>query len=270
MEAVAAAPCLPSPTKKAHYDSAAPAVPEVGLRGTFQRQSSTQWSEQLKVIAASKRAAVAAGHKTASSSSSSNFPQRRPLGVSRTEPVLGFAQTAHSLSGTYQTHGDILASAQQDVFNAAAVARELQRANEPRPMWETGSDTGSAFSRSASMLSQHDSGVFAGGAGTAAGNDGDTDGFDLDDVFGSSGSNLNLNFGSKRSFADTEEAAGAGMGEEDDEMAKTDVEDEEGGDQLGSFPAQRRIAAPRRGFSRTQSLPSRSAMFQPTAFTMDF
>ncbi|GAA5841529.1 hypothetical protein JCM11251_001253 [Rhodosporidiobolus azoricus] len=266
------AACGPSPTKKkALHAPAQPPAPD-GLRGSFQRTSSNHaFVEQIKASAMKGRAAASGGYQGAPTPSA--FPTRRPLGPARTEPVLSFAQKAvPSQVGQFQSA--------KDVLDGVYALKEGVRANELRPMWETGSasDVASQRSKAQTLLGGHDSGIWGMGAGSVAVNSGeqndeDGDGFDLDEALGPARGSLNLGFlgsgtnedsqntastaraitgGLKRAFDEDEQ--GEGMAE-DDEMATTDVEDE-GDDQPGALLAPRPNAGGRKAFGRTQSLPA--------------
>ncbi|GAA5888020.1 hypothetical protein JCM6882_000252 [Rhodosporidiobolus microsporus] len=265
-----AAACAPSPTKKAyHAPTPAPAPEE--LRGSFARTASNHnWTEQIQANARKGRAAASGGYQGAPSTTA--FPTRRPLGPARTEPVLSFAQSAvPSQVGTFQSA--------KDIRDGVYALKEGVRANELRPMWETGSESEAASqrSRAQTLLNGQDSGVWGLGAGSVSVNPGinddEGDGFDLDEALGPAGGSLSFGFlgaganeesqnsnstartitgGLKRAF--DEEEQGDAMAE-DDEMATTDVEDE-AGDQPGTMLPPRRVAGSRKAFGRTQSLPS--------------
>ncbi|GAA5868427.1 hypothetical protein JCM8547_006272 [Rhodosporidiobolus lusitaniae] len=281
---------MESPTRKVAYAPPLAATP-TGVRGSMQRQASTQWNASIPSRAMQARAAVAQGHQTgtlaasSTASTSSGFPARRPLGSSQTMPVLLFSQPTRPSDLTpFQTASEIVDS--------------VYRPNELQPFSETRGE-GSSLSRASSLaaaadaaagrspfgtaLAGQDSGVFsAPGAGK---DDEEGDGFDLDDVLGEAGSNLNFsNLGPSSSSATGffEDSQGStrtltnglkrvldtgddGMGgeggaaEDDDAMDATDVEDE--GEEVGSMMAFSAAARPMAGlkksaFSRTQSLPA--------------
>ncbi|GAA5938341.1 hypothetical protein JCM3775_000868 [Rhodotorula graminis] len=290
---------VPSPTKKAYKPAAdAPAVPEgpSDLRGSLRPR--TNWDELLRVKPAQSRMAVARGHTTTASSS-----HRRPLGPAATEPILSFAQpSVPSYAGYFKSSKDALDEAYAAVHGAPVPSATGKRADELRPMWETGSASDAASTRAASLRAG-DSG-FWGAAGAAAGPvhvqahaqaDDDGDGFDLDEALGPATGGLmsfagfssgvaqapTVNVDSqgsgstahavtqrfKRAFDGDAPPSAAAQGEVDDEeMAATDVEDE-GGDEpapMGGFGQARRVAGLRKGWGKTQSLP-------PSAFaSMDF
>ncbi|BGP22880.1 membrane protein [Rhodotorula toruloides] len=267
---------LPSPCKKPSYartDDPPQRRDPTDLRGSLAEQARTQWAEEIKMRAFKGRAGVNLGYSTSSSSSSSlpapSLPPRRPLGPSRTEPHLSFAPSPHA----WQTSKDILDS-------VYAVPR-LKRADELRPMWETGSSDG----REARKMEGDDSGFFgAPGRMDVEREEEDGDGFDLDEAFGpaktgfsfggllagrqggqadeSQGSNSTTRTVTqrlKRAFEEEQEEA---KDEDDQEMAPTDVEDE-GDDQPGPLGASlrgaaagRRTAGLRKGWGKTQSLPA--------------
>ncbi|GAA5978881.1 hypothetical protein JCM11641_003600 [Rhodosporidiobolus odoratus] len=255
MEAPIAAPHLPSPTKKPALDTAPFSSPE-GIRGSMARAAQTAYVEQIKAQAMHARAAVSRGHQTSTTSNS-----RRPLGFSRTEPVLSFAQKiVPSAAGNFQTA--------KDVLDLVYESSEGFRAHELQPFGGSQSDVRSQRSRAATAVPGHDSGVW--GAGTSAAptkveeeEEEDGDGFDVDDVFGASGSGSHLNFGFlgggaagasssnglKRDFDTAEQGPAA---EDDEDMAATDVED----DQVEPMAPPRRTAGIRKGWTRTQSLPA--------------
>lgn len=195
---------------------------------------------------------------------------------------------------------DALDEAYAAVHGAPAPSATGKRADELRPMWETGSASDAASTRAASLRAG-DSG-FWGAAGAGAAQQGqpqaqaaddDGDGFDLDEAFGPAKGGLMsfAGFGGtaqapandasqgsgstahavtqrfKRTFDGEAAASAAPQGEVDDEeMAATDVEDE--GDDvpapMSGFGQARRVAGLRKGWGKTQSLP-------PSAFaSMDF
>lgn len=212
---------------------------------------------------------------TSSSTASSLNPRRRPLGFSRTEPVLSFAGTgavAPAPVASWQSGKDIL----DEVYAQAGAFGK--RSNELRPMWETGSATESHASAHSSR--RQDSGFIpaAAAGGAAAPADDEGDGFDLDEAFGTAGTTRFGLFAAggankdsqdssktttqrlKRAFTDAEEAEPA----DDEEMAATDVEDEEDDEAPGPMSmfatasaaaGPRRFAGLKRGFAKTQSLP---------------
>ncbi|GEM12881.1 membrane protein [Rhodotorula toruloides] len=251
---------LPSPCKKPSYartDDPPQRRDPTDLRGSLAEQARTQWAEEIKMRAFKGRAGVNLGYSTSSSSSSSlpapSLPPRRPLGPSRTEPHLSFAPSPHA----WQTSKDILDS-------VYAVPR-LKRADELRPMWETGSSDG----REARKMEGDDSGFFgAPGRMDVEREEEDGDGFDLDEAFGpprrasrlgSNSTTRTVTQRLKRAFEEEQEEA---KDEDDQEMAPTDVEDE-GDDQPGPLGASlrgaaagRRTAGLRKGWGKTQSLPA--------------
>ncbi|BGP13920.1 hypothetical protein JCM10213_002564 [Rhodosporidiobolus nylandii] len=226
------APHLPSPSKKAAYAPLPQPSPD-SHRGSFQRQLTSEWADQIRAGSMRGRAAVNRGALTTSASTS-----RRPLGPSKTEGTLLFTQKSlpSRTTGTFQTANDTL----EQVY-APQIAGP--RPNELQPM----GSTNNLFPHL--NLAAQDSGVFP---STSTAEAADGDGFDMDDVFGEAPSNLNLDFlgagntqnamGVKRAFDDT--AA------EDDELATTDVED----DEMGDLPAARPTTG--RSFGRTKSLPA--------------
>lgn len=227
------------------------------------------------------------GHATAATSSSGPAPRRRPLGFSRTEPVLSFAAASTSgasapAAASWQSGKDIL----DEVYAHAALTGK--RSDELRPMWETGSATDTVVSAT-SLASgrREDSGFFAASAGgggpvAAVGTDADDgDGFDLDEAFGSADAarfafgraqeasqDSSSRNGLKRTFDDAGTAATA-AGNDDEEMAATDIEEDDEDEADDSVPAgpmsmfgtapaaagPRRLAGLKRGFNKTQSLP---------------
>ncbi|GJN88499.1 hypothetical protein Rhopal_001465-T1 [Rhodotorula paludigena] len=282
METAAPPADMPSPTKKAYAPAIAPVQPADGVRGSMRVH--TPYDEQLRTRPAFSRQAVA--HGTAPSSSS-----RRPLGPSRTEPFLSFAQPQRpSDVGTFRSGLEVL----EHVYGVT----DGKRRDELRPMWETSTNddassvrSGGAFGRSAS-LAGGDSGFGSAagmhgsfGAGDAAGDGGD--GFDLDEAFGPSRSKLNfgnldaaaaaggedsqqshsttrtITQGLRKRALDDDDAgfAAAAMDGDEIEMDATDVEDEDD-DQANALKGflqpngERKTAGIRRGWTRTQSLPA--------------
>ncbi|GAA6064684.1 hypothetical protein JCM10212_001603 [Sporobolomyces blumeae] len=271
---------LPSPTKKPAMEPAqvTPADPS-DIRGSMRRTAQTGYEHMISWRARESRAAVSRGHATPASSAAVNT--RRPLGFSRTEPVLSFGANPPAASTSmfqpFQTANDI----NNLVFS------DGRRDNELRPMWETGSNA--SESRTASRVGSGLFGSDAGGFGTetTTATDGDGDGFDLDDVLPPS--SLNLGFAHsassqgeskdstrtvtqrlKRAYDNGTQAsiarADGTAGGDDDEMAPTDVEDEEDDQVSSELPNMfgnvasggRQIAGSRRAFGRTQSLPSQA------------
>ncbi|BGP30148.1 hypothetical protein JCM10296v2_001900 [Rhodotorula toruloides] len=262
---------LPSPSKKstcARRDDLPTRRDPNDLRGSMAEQARTQWADEIKARAFKGRAGVNLGYSTTSSSSLSapSLPSsRRPLGPSRTEPHLSFAPSS-AAAAPWQSSRDILDS-------VYAVPR-VKRADELRPMWETGSQDGAA----ARAVEGEDSGFF-GAPGMEVERDQDEgDGFDLDEAFGPA--KTDLAFGVLGSHAEADESQGSRSTtrtvtqrlkraleeekaeEDDEEMAPTDVEDE-GEDQPGPLGsalrgarAGRRTAGLRKGWGKTQSLPA--------------
>ncbi|GAA5835300.1 hypothetical protein JCM9279_004501 [Rhodotorula babjevae] len=278
-----------SPSKKAYKPTDAPAVLEASdLRGSLRPK--TEYDELLRVKPAQSRMAVSRGHTTPASSS-----HRRPLGPAATEPILSFAQpSVPSYAGYFKSSKDALDEAYAAVHGAPAPSATGKRADELRPMWETGSASDAASTRAASLRAG-DSGFWGAAQQAApAPADEDGDGFDLDEAFGPAKGGLMsfAGFGGaaqapanddsqgsgstahavtqrfKRTFdGEAAAASAAPQGEVDDEeMAATDVEDE-GDDEpapMSGFGQARRVAGLRKGWGKTQSLP-------PSAFaSMDF
>ncbi|GAA5871696.1 hypothetical protein JCM3774_003020 [Rhodotorula dairenensis] len=283
----------PSPTKRA---TRAPAPPlerdPTDPRGSL--NISTGFEDLIRQRAMAARAGVNWGHATAAASAASGpAPRRRPLGFSRTEPVLSFAAASTGnapapVAASWQSGKDIL----DEVYAHAALTGK--RSDELRPMWETGSATETvASAASLGNGTRQDSGFFAasmtgGGAGQSTTIDAvsaDGDGFDLDEAFGSADA-ARFAFGSaqnsqdsnrtglKRVFDDAEADAPLAAattttsgGVDDEEMDATDVEEDEAEDSVaaagpmsmfGTAPAAagpRRVAGLKRGFNKTQSLP---------------
>ncbi|GAA5911035.1 hypothetical protein JCM5296_004602 [Sporobolomyces johnsonii] len=285
----------PSPSKKPTYaPTPAPLADPTDLRGSLAALGRTGYEDMISWRARESRAAVSRGPIIGTSSSSSSLSHplstRRPLGFSRTEPVLSFAPIA-AAAGSSATNS---AFPQTTRDNLNVVYSDGRRADELRPMWET----------VATSRDDLDFGRLGEGSvetmefelpGAADDGDDDGDGFDLDEVLGPSSSKLSFGaYGGagagappaeseqhddspslrspprrtkKRAFEDVAAAASA-PGNADEEMmvARTDVEDEgfegEGSDEpapLGFLagPAGRRLAsAGARGFARTQSLPA--------------
>ncbi|KAJ8295531.1 hypothetical protein OF846_001747 [Rhodotorula toruloides] len=265
---------LPSPSKKPTYartDDLPTRRDPNDLRGSMAEKARTPWAEEIRMSAFKGRAGVNLGYSTTSSSSLSapSLPSRRPLGPSRTEPHLSFAPSATATP--WQSSRDILDS-------VYAVPR-VKRADELRPMWETGSQDGS----SARAVEGEDSGFFGAPGMDVEREEADGDGFNLDEAFGPSKTALSFGLLGRQGEADEsqgsnsttrtvtqrlkrafeeEEPTEEAEGQDDEEMAPTDVEDE-GEDQpgpLGTAPrgaaAQRRTAGLRRGWGKTQSLPA--------------
>ncbi|BGO97775.1 hypothetical protein NBRC10513v2_001770 [Rhodotorula toruloides] len=266
---------LPSSSKKPTYartDDLPTRRDPNDLRGSMAEQARTQWAEEIKLRAFKGRAGVNLGYSTTTTSSLSapSLPSsRRPLGPSRTEPHLSFGPSP-TASAPWQSSRDILDS-------VYAVPR-VKRADELRPMWETGSQDGAA----ARAVEGEDSGFF-GAPGMDVERDQDEgDGFDLDEAFGPA--KEGLSFGLLGRQAEAEESQGSNSttrtvtqrlkrafeeepaeeadGQDDEEMAPTDVEDEAEdqpgplGSALRGAAAQRRTAGLRKGWGKTQSLPA--------------
>ncbi|GEM09726.1 membrane protein [Rhodotorula toruloides] len=246
---------LPSPCKKPSYartDDPPQRRDPTDLRGSLAEQARTQWAEEIKMRAFKGRAGVNLGYSTSSSSSSS-----LPAPSSHPSP------------------------ARKDILDSVYAVPRLKRADELRPMWETGSSDG----REARKMEGDDSGFFgAPGRMDVEREEEDGDGFDLDEAFGpaktgfsfggllagrqggqadeSQGSNSTTRTVTqrlKRAFEEEQEEA---KDEDDQEMAPTDVEDE-GDDQPGPLGASlrgaaagRRTAGLRKGWGKTQSLPA--------------
>ncbi|GAA5868270.1 hypothetical protein JCM1840_005620 [Sporobolomyces johnsonii] len=277
----------PSPSKKPTYaPTPAPLADPTDLRGSLAALGRTGYEDMISWRARESRAAVSRGPIVGTSSSSTlshPLSTRRPLGFSRTEPVLSFAPISRPTSiyptaaaGSSATNSAFQTT--QDIINV--VYSDGRRADELRPMWET-----VAASRDDFGLGLGRSGEGQGSVGTmelehpgAADGDGDGDGFDLDEALGPSSSKLSFGaFGAppaesslrseaqagalsppsrrtkKRAFEDVA-AAVLAPGDADEEMmmARTDVEDEgfegEGSDEpapLGFLagPAGRRVVA---------------------------
>ncbi|GAA5931323.1 uncharacterized protein JCM15063_001434 [Sporobolomyces koalae] len=256
---------LPSPTKRASMAQApAPARDPTDIRGSMARQAQTGYEANIGFRALQARAAVAQGHTLPPKS---GLNARRPLGPSRTEPVLSFsnpaAQRGPTMFPPFQTN--------QDILNL--VYTDGKRPNELQPMWETGSTE--SHSRSNSRVGSGLFGSEAGfgtsvtSSGQAGDNVGDGDGFDLDEVFGESSSGFGAFSQNSNTTATTQRAKRAHedeqrdgeLGDDDDEMVATDVEDE-GEDEVAStlpsmFGGARKIAG-KRSFGRTQSLPAQA------------
>ncbi|GAA6023703.1 hypothetical protein JCM10207_008754 [Rhodosporidiobolus poonsookiae] len=241
--------CAPSPSKKASFGPTPVLQPvQDGLRGSFQRQASTTWEDQIRAGAVRSRAAVNRGSLTTAQSTT-----RRPLGPAKTEPTLRFTQNSLADRPTFQSGLDIVDS----VYEVTSG----KRPNELRGMWET-SDLASQTSTRRGVAPQ-DSGVW-GMAGAPAGAVDDGDGFDVDDVFGSSGGNLNFGFlagGGSNKRRHEDDAAGEAA-QDDIEMDATDIEDE--ADQPTGMFARAPRKSSRKGWSRTQSFPA--STFQSTNF----
>ncbi|BGP38029.1 hypothetical protein JCM10449v2_001956 [Rhodotorula kratochvilovae] len=277
MATVAPTEGAPSPSKKAYMPAPIPPRADpTDLRGSMRVR--TEWDDQLKLNPTRTRMAVANGHPSAPSSSS-----RRPLGPARTEPVLSFAHASvPSYAGQFKSSKDLLDDAYAALHAQPVVGK---RADELRPMWETGSASDAASVRAASLRAG-DSGFWGAAAAPAPVEDVDGDGFDLDEALGPAKGGL-LSFAGfaqvpapaqdsqgsgstthtvtqrmKRSFgaegpAAVGAGAGAGAAGDDEEMAATDVEDE-GDDEpapLSGFGQLRQVKALWKGWGKTQSLP---------------
>ncbi|GAA5921791.1 hypothetical protein JCM1841_001866 [Sporobolomyces salmonicolor] len=267
------AACAPSPSKKPTYaPTPAPLADPTDLRGSLAALGRTGYEDLISWRARESRAAVARGPPWPPAPSA-----RRPLGFSRTEPVLSFAPDGTTAAGRASPG----VPTTQDALNLAY--SDGRRADELRPMWETaaGSAAGQddlALRRTAgARRGAHGDGDEAGDGGGG----GDGDGFDLDEVLGPSGAHLSFGALGARAGSDSarrkkrafEEAgpapadADAGAGDDEEMGPPTDVEDEGAGGAgssgqrapLGFLagPAGRRIAgAGARAFGRTQSLPA--------------
>ncbi|GAA6051155.1 hypothetical protein JCM3770_002566 [Rhodotorula araucariae] len=276
MATVAPTGGAPSPSKKAYVPAPIPPRADPSdLRGSMRVQ--TPWDDQLKLNPARTRMAVANGHASAPSSSS-----RRPLGPARTEPVLSFATASvPSYAGQFKSSKDLL----DDAYAALHAPITGKRADELRPMWETGSASDAASVRAASLRAG-DSGFWNAAVPAAVAPaddaDGDGDGFDLDEALGPAKGGL-LSFAGfaqipapapagdsqgsgstaqtvtqrmKRAFGEDAPAA-VGEAADDDDMVATDVEDE--GDDvpapMSGFGQLRQVRALKKGWGKTQSLP---------------
>ncbi|GAA5950573.1 hypothetical protein JCM21900_001237 [Sporobolomyces salmonicolor] len=276
------AACAPSPSKKPTYaPTPAPLADPTDLRGSLAALGRTGYEDRISWRARESRAAVARAAPSAA--------PRRPLGFSRTEPVLSFAPGARSLSPPTPALAAGRATpggpTTQDALNLAY--SDGRRADELRPMWETAARSAARLDDLALRRPAGAHGDAAGdGDGNGAGDGGDGgDGFDLDEVLGPSGAHLSVGaLGARADSASArikkralEEAApalapapagaGAGVGDDEEMGPPTDVEDE-GAEGAGSSgpraplgvlagPAGRRIAgAGARAFGRTQSLPA--------------
>ncbi|SCZ96583.1 BZ3500_MvSof-1268-A1-R1_Chr4-4g07449 [Microbotryum saponariae] len=269
----------PSPSKKAMQPSASPAPTQPGdFRKSFQREASTGFEDVIRQRAVDSRHNVNRGYGLGQGVQPprSGGGSGRPLTQTQSMPVLSFAQQ----DSVFRTSNDVLNATFGDGHVTEYRTREVQ------PMWATppspASSQGRGLRRHPSAGSASTSMVWpapSGGAGAATaamsafstpaatgpgGGDDGGDGFDLDEVFGPSGGDHQLGAaisidddsqrtvtqGIKRGFFETEE----GMGEaEDEEMALTDVEDDE---MPSALPKARPTAGNRRVLGRTQSVPA--------------
>ncbi|TKA52994.1 hypothetical protein B0A53_04297 [Rhodotorula sp. CCFEE 5036] len=289
---------VPSPTKRATRAPAPPAErdptdPRGSLKVTTGLEDLIR-QRAMEARAGNFKTGVNWGHAT-SSGLPAAAPRRRPLGFSRTEPVLSFANASNNAPpsvASWQSGKDIL----DEVYAHAALTGK--RSDELRPMWETGSATDTAPSVVSASGRRQDSGFFGAAAAPSAGHSiaavggglsDDGDGFDLDEAFGSAGAGR-FAFGTGAAFAggvqedsqdssrtvtqrlkrafDDDNAGQAAAAADADEMDATDIEDDdEGVDMVAAEPMSmfgtatstaagpRRLAGLKRGFHKTQSLP---------------
>ncbi|GAA6006386.1 hypothetical protein JCM11491_004936 [Sporobolomyces phaffii] len=277
---------LPSPTKKPSLGAPRPAAPAdpTDIRGSMSKQARTGFEDSVAWRATQARAAVAQGHILPN-----HLNARRPLGKSQTEPVLSFNSSAAGPTRfpPFQTNHEIL----------NLVYTDGKRPNELRPFGETGGGgrddaTGpSLYSRTLSHSNSSHGTTPDAAMMMVAGDGGDGDGFDLDEVFGAVGttttkstrfdlpppssdfdsqdSTRTVTQRTKRAYEGEDSAATLVNDDDDDDMVATDVEDDGGDDRVPSAttlssmfggPAgsggERRISGAKRAFGKTKSLPA--------------